>query len=94
MEVELEINKIDSISESAVIGVPDKKWGQKVIAFIVPNGDSVPSLDEIEVRLKDSLRGFKVPKEFIQLESLPKTPLMKVKKGELLKIYLKSVSQT
>lgn len=87
-EVELEINKMDYISESAVIGVPDKKWGQKVVAFIVPNNDSVPPEDEIKLTLKKTLRSFNIPKEFIPVKSLPKTPLMKVKKGELLKEYL------
>ena len=91
-EVELEINKMDSISESAVIGVPDKKWGQKVVAFIVTKNDLAPSVDEMEATLRDSLRGFKIPKEFIPVKNLPKTPMMKVKKGELLKAYLENMN--
>jgi len=90
-EVESEINKIDGISESAVIGVPDKKWGHKVVAYIVTDGDEAPDSARIEEILKNSLRGFKIPKEYIVVEKLPKTFLMKVKKGALLKEYLKNV---
>lgn len=88
-EVESAINNIEGISESAIIGVPDDKWGQKVVAFIVPTDGEVPATDLIEETLKDTLRGFKIPKEFIVVENLPKTLMNKVKKNVLLKEYLK-----
>tara|TARA_R100001143_G_scaffold63604_1_gene73762 strand:- start:14014 stop:15471 length:1458 start_codon:yes stop_codon:yes gene_type:complete len=89
VEVESAINKVNGISESAVIGVPDDIWGQKVVAYIVPSNDETPTIDFIIASLKKTLRDFKIPKEFIAVESLPKTLLQKVKKGTLLKEYLK-----
>ncbi len=89
IEVESAINKIEGISESAVIGVPDDKWGQKVVAFIVPADEEAPTTDLIASTLKKTLRDYKIPKEFIVVKSLPKTLMKKVKKGVLLKEYLK-----
>lgn len=89
VEVEAALSKVEGISESAVIGVPDDQWGQKVVAFIVPTDDEAPTTDFIVTSLKEILRGFKIPKEFIVVKSLPKTLMKKVKKGALLKEYLK-----
>lgn len=88
MEIEEILNSFKSIKESAVVGIPDKKWGQKVTAFLVlesSNGD----LDkkEIERGLKESLRGFKIPKEFIIIDKLPKTSTYKIKRAKLIELY-------
>lgn len=88
-EVESAINNIEGISESAVIGVPDEKWGKKVVAYIVPSSREIPAVEFIEENLKKTLRDFKIPKEFIVVPSLPKTLMKKVKKDVLLKDYLK-----
>lgn len=87
-EVEQVLNSLQGIKESAVVGIPDKKWGQKVTAFLVLesyNGD----LDkkEIERGLKESLRGFKIPKEFIIIDKLPKTSTYKIKRARLIELY-------
>jgi len=89
VEIENLLNGIKSIKESAVIGVPDKKWGQKVVAFIVTQDDQT-DFDLIEKILRNSVRSFKIPKEFILMSALPKTETHKIKKGELLSIYQKN----
>ena len=91
IEVEEILNSFSSIKESAVVGIPDKKWGQKITAFLVLN-DPKKKLNkqEIENGLKSSLRKFKLPKEFILINKLPKTPTHKIKRNELIRLYQES----
>lgn len=87
-EVEEILNSFASIKESAVVGIPDKKWGQKVTAFLVLNvNNGKLNKKEIEKGLKESLRGFKIPKEFVIISKLPKTETHKIKRAELIKLY-------
>ncbi len=89
VEIENLLNGMESIKESAVVGVPDKKWGQKVIAFIVTK-DEQTDFELIEKTLRNSVRSFKIPKEFILMNALPKTETHKIKKSELLRLYQKN----
>lgn len=92
VEIEEVLNSFSGIKESAVVGIPDKKWGQKVTAFLVLN-DSNGELNkqEIEKGLKESLRAFKIPKEFVIISKLPKTTTHKIKRSELIRLYRESV---
>lgn len=86
-EVEATLNRLPEISESAVLGISDSEWGQKVVALIVAtNGESV-DLSEVTKSLKKRLSGFKIPKEIRIVSSIPKTSLGKIRRGELLKIF-------
>jgi O-succinylbenzoic acid--CoA ligase len=88
VEIEEILNSFSSIKESAVVGIPDKKWGQKVTAFLVLNNKNGKlNKEEIEKGLKESLRGFKIPKEFVIISKLPKTSTHKIKRAELIKLY-------
>ncbi len=89
-EMEELLAKQADIREAAVIGVPDKKWGQKVVAFVVAEPNSFDS-ESIKKTLRESVRSYKIPKEFVLMKSLPKTDTLKVKKRELLKIYEKNI---
>lgn len=88
VEIEEILNSFNSIKESAVVGIPDKKWGQKVTAFLVlESGNGELDKKEIERGLKESLRGFKIPKEFIIIDKLPKTSTYKIKRAKLIELY-------
>lgn len=88
VEIESILNSLERIRESAVVGIPDKKWGQKVTAFVVlDNGEAELDQEQVRTKLKESLRGFKIPKEFIILDQLPKTDTHKIKRTELIKRY-------
>ena len=89
LHVESILNRYDEISESAVIGIPDPKWGQRVVAYIVLNNQFF-NTKHLKTELKQHLRGFQIPKEFIMVEELPKSPLGKIKRSELIRIYEQS----
>ncbi|MDZ7718947.1 MAG: AMP-binding protein [Balneolaceae bacterium] len=92
VEVEEILNSFSSIQESAVVGIPDKKWGQKVTAFLVLKENSEElNKQEIEKGLRDSLRSYKMPKEFIIISKLPRTATQKIKRAELIRLYKEAV---
>ena len=84
VEVESALTKIRGIEEAAVVGVPDPEWGQKVIALVVSKTDEQsPSGKEITAMLKKKLSGYKIPKEYRFVESLPKTSMGKLQREKL-----------
>jgi O-succinylbenzoic acid--CoA ligase len=86
-EVEQVIKAIPGIREAAVIGLPDEIWGQKVAAAVVFEESKSRSKSELRKILKERLEEFKVPKEIIAVESLPRTETGKVKRSELSTIF-------
>jgi long-chain acyl-CoA synthetase len=75
------------VEECAVIGVPDKEWGERVTAFIVPRPGQSVSAAELKAFLKARLSPYKVPKEFVIESDLPKSAAGKILKRELRKRY-------
>jgi long-chain acyl-CoA synthetase len=78
------------VEECAVIGLPDKEYGEKVTAFIVPKEGQQLDPAKLKSYLKTKLSPFKVPKAFISVPELPKSTAGKILKRELKKKYLKS----
>jgi O-succinylbenzoic acid--CoA ligase len=85
-EVESALEEITNVGQAAVIGAPDEKWGQRVVAFIEPTTGEKPNAEKILEEVKRKLPGFKVPKEIILSDALPRTESGKIKKSVLLKM--------
>ncbi len=86
-EIEKFLYTNDGIKETAVIGVPDEKWGEVGKAFIVLKDKIVLSEEDILNYCKGNLAKFKIPKSVQFLKALPKTEAGKVNKKELLHIH-------
>ena len=86
-EVEAVINKLDDVIESSVVGIPDEKWGEKVVAAVVKKVDSEIKADGIQAYCKEHLHNWKCPKEIVFLEALPKNTMGKVLKEEVKKSF-------
>jgi len=71
-EVEEVLYTRPEIQECAVLGLPDKEWGERVTAFIVLKEGRQLNQAELKAYLKTHLSPFKVPKEFISVPELPK----------------------
>ena len=77
-EVEAVIGSHPEVFDVAVISLPDDKWGEKVVAVVIPNS----AMDEKTVLdyCKDKLAGYKRPKKviFIKQDEMPRTPTGKI----------------
>ena len=81
-EIELVIDEMSGITESAVIGIPDADFGEEVVAVIIGNGDR-PTIDAIISHCKKQLANFKIPKRMEVIDSLPRNAMGKVQKNLL-----------
>ena len=86
-EVEAALSLHPSIEEVAVIGVPDARWGEAVMALVVPRGSLVPDPDEIIAFARTCLATFKVPKSVVVRGPLPRNPTGKVLRRHLREPY-------
>ena len=82
-EVEELISAHESVSEAAAIGVEDEKFGQRLKAFVVLRDGAELTEDEIKGHVKENLANYKVPREVVFLDELPRNPTGKVLKREL-----------
>jgi fatty-acyl-CoA synthase len=82
-EVEELLGAHESIQEAAAIGVEDEKFGQRLKAFVVLRDGAKLSEDEVKGYVKENLANYKVPREVVFLDELPRNPTGKVLKREL-----------
>ncbi len=81
-EVELVIDEIAGVVESAVVGIPDSDFGEAVVAVVVFSGRHFKR-EEIVEHCRKNLAGFKVPKYVYQVDHLPRNAMGKVQKNAL-----------
>lgn len=86
-EIESIIEELDDVSECAVIGVPDKDFGEAVTAVVTLKNSA--SIDEAAIKshLVDRLAKFKIPKKIYIVETLPRNVMGKVEKAKLRKQF-------
>lgn len=82
-EVEAVIDAHPAVLESAVVGVPDREWGERVRACVVPRPGAAVTPEEIAAHCAERLARTKVPREIRVLDQLPRNPTGKVLKREL-----------
>jgi long-chain acyl-CoA synthetase len=88
-EVEEAIYKKPEIQECAVIGVPDREWGEKVAAFMILKPGKNVTADDMKAFLKKSLAPFKVPKIYEFVKDFPRTGKGSILKREIRAQYTK-----
>jgi len=87
-EIELLIDDMPGVGESAVIGVPHPDFGEAVTAVVVPEkGQTGLTEGTILTALRKQLANFKVPKQVFFLDELPRNTMGKVQKNELRKLF-------
>jgi acyl-CoA synthetase (AMP-forming)/AMP-acid ligase II len=77
-EIEDFLTEQDEIAEAAVAGVPDRLRGEIPVAYIVVRRPVDAA--ELEARCRVRMASFKVPRDFVTVEKLPRTALGKVQK--------------
>src|SRR5246500_2624335 len=85
-EVEDLISGHPEVVEATALGVEDKEWGHRLRAFVVKTDGASIGEDDIKSYVRDHLARYKVPREVIFLEELPRNPTGKILKRELREI--------
>ena len=86
-EVELFIDDLDGVAESAVIGVPHPDFGEAVVAVVVCSADSAVDANFVVGSARAALANFKVPKHVAFVAALPRNSMSKVQKNVLRENY-------
>jgi long-chain acyl-CoA synthetase len=83
VEVEEVLCSHPGVLEAAVVGVPDPVYGEAVRACVVPRPGAAVDADDVRTWVRDRLARFKVPREVVVVDALPRNPNGKVVKSLL-----------
>ncbi|MEQ1517609.1 MAG: hypothetical protein ABL931_14090 [Usitatibacteraceae bacterium] len=86
-EIELLLDEIAGVAESAVIGLPHPDFGEAVAAVIVKKPAAALLESDVLAAVKGKLAAFKLPKRVFLVDDLPRNAMGKVQKNELRKRY-------
>jgi fatty-acyl-CoA synthase len=96
LHLESLISQHRGVSEVAVVGVPDDKWGERPLAMVVPKADHVETLSAEDLRTflqqyveQGLISRWGIPDTFLMVEQIPKTSVGKIDK----KVIKKNVIQ-
>ncbi len=84
IEVEKTLVTHPDVAEVSVIGIDDEQYGQRLAAFVVLTTDGSATTDALKQHVRDNLANYKVPREIIVLDELPRSSTGKIVRGELL----------
>jgi malonyl-CoA/methylmalonyl-CoA synthetase len=84
-EVELVLEDYATVDGAAVVGIPSERWGEEVVAFVVPTGEGGVDQGDLSTHARESLSAYKCPKRFFVVDGLPRNEMGKVLKDELVR---------
>lgn len=87
LEVEAILYQHPKVHECAVIGIPDERYGEALLAAVVPSPGETLTGDEIIEHCRGRIGGYKIPRHYVFLDELPKSAMNKVLKHELRRIF-------
>jgi malonyl-CoA/methylmalonyl-CoA synthetase len=89
-EVETVINTVPGVVESSVVGIPDEKWGEKVVAAVVPKPGYDLTADRIRAVCKEHLHDWKCPKQILFAQEIPRNTMGKVLKDKVKEMFMRA----
>ena len=73
-EVEEPLRDHPSVADAVVIGVPDDRWGERVVAVVEPKPGAAPSLEDLQAHCRERLAGYKVPRDLVIVDKVVRSP--------------------
>jgi acyl-CoA synthetase (AMP-forming)/AMP-acid ligase II len=83
IEVEKTLTAHPAVAEAAVIGVDDQQFGQRLAAFVVLRHPASATAELLKQHVRDNLANYKVPREIVILDELPRSGIGKIVRREL-----------
>jgi malonyl-CoA/methylmalonyl-CoA synthetase len=93
LEIEETLREHPAIAEVAVVGIADEAWGDRVVACLVLRAGFRPTGAELRAFCRERLAPYKVPKDWVFVDELPKNALGKVVKPRLVERMLAQCSE-
>ena len=82
-EIEETLARHPDVADVAVLGVEDEQFGQRVMAYVVVQKDAEVTEDDLKGHVKTNLARFKVPREIVFVEEIPRNPTGKILRRRL-----------
>lgn len=83
IEVEKTLTAHPAVEEASVIGVDDEQYGQRLAAFVVLTPGAAADPESLKQHVRDNLANYKVPREIVVVDQLPRSSTGKILRGEL-----------
>jgi 3-oxocholest-4-en-26-oate---CoA ligase len=76
-EVEASLKSHPDVFDAVVVGVPDDRYVERVAAIVQPRPGAEPSLEELQAHCRENLAGYKLPRQLLLADTIPRTPVGK-----------------
>jgi acyl-CoA synthetase (AMP-forming)/AMP-acid ligase II len=73
-EVEGALKSHPDVFDAIVVGVPDDRWGERVVAVVQPREGVRPTLDELDAHVRTRIAGYKVPRDVVFVDTVERSP--------------------
>lgn len=73
-EVEGALKGHDDVFDAVVVGVPDERWGERVVAVVAPRPGRHPDLDALDAHARTLIAGYKVPRALVEVDEIVRSP--------------------
>jgi acyl-CoA synthetase (AMP-forming)/AMP-acid ligase II len=73
-EVEGALKSHPDVFDALVVGVPDDRWGERVVAVVQPRADARPTLDELDAHVRTRIAGYKTPRDVVLVDRVERSP--------------------
>jgi 3-oxocholest-4-en-26-oate---CoA ligase len=73
-EVETALMTAADVADVVVVGLPDERFGERVVAVVKPQAGATPTLEQLQQHARASLAGYKVPRALVLVDTVERTP--------------------
>jgi acyl-CoA synthetase (AMP-forming)/AMP-acid ligase II len=73
-EVESAVKSHPDVYDCTVVGVPDERWGQRVVAVVQPRAGATPTLESVQEHCRTLIAGYKVPRTLFTVDTIQRSP--------------------
>ncbi len=73
-EVESVLKAHPDVEDAVVVGVPDDRWGERVVAVVQARGAAEPAVDELQEFCRKEMAAYKVPRDLVVVDEIVRSP--------------------